>query len=80
MAGGSDVVIINENKRTCRIVDFALPRDYGAKIKENEKRQVFRHCQRTKRVLEHESDGDTNYMETVTEDLVRRLVEQEIGG
>ena len=30
-----------EKKRTCRIVDFAIPADHRIKIKENEKRDKF---------------------------------------
>ena len=32
-----DLVIINKKKRTCRIVDFAVPGDPRVKLKENEK-------------------------------------------
>ena len=33
----SDLIIINKEKRTCRIVDFAVPADHGVKLKESEK-------------------------------------------
>ena len=42
-------------------MDFAVPVDYRVKIKENEKRQVHGLRQRTKKAIEHEDDGDTNY-------------------
>ena len=32
-----DLVIINENKRTCCIADFAIPADHRMKMKENKK-------------------------------------------
>ena len=32
-----DLVIINKKKRTCRIVDFAVPADHRVKMKENKK-------------------------------------------
>ena len=32
-----DLIIINEMKRTCKIVDFAVPDDYRIKLKECEK-------------------------------------------
>ena len=55
-----DLLIVNK-KGTCRIVDFAVQADHRVKIKENEKkRQILRSCQRTKKVTEHEGNGDTN--------------------
>ena len=32
------LIIINKEKRTCRIVDFAVPADHRVKLKQNEKR------------------------------------------
>ena len=32
---------MNKNKRTCRIVDFAIPADHRAKLKESEKRNKY---------------------------------------
>ena len=49
-----------KKKDTCPIVDFAIPVDYRVKIKENKEIQVLRPCQRTKKVMEHESDSGTN--------------------
>ena len=34
-------MIINKNKRTCKIVDFAIPADHRIKLKECEKRDKF---------------------------------------
>ena len=34
-------MIINKKMRTCRIVDFAIPADHRAKIKENEKKDKY---------------------------------------
>ena len=38
-----DLIIINKQKkkRTCRIMDFAVPADYRLKFKENKKRDKF---------------------------------------
>ena len=37
-----DLIIINNKKReTCKIVDFAVPADYGIKLKECEKRNKY---------------------------------------
>ena len=44
------MVIKKGKKRTCRIVDFAIPAKFRVKIKESKKeRQVFGPCQRTKK-------------------------------
>ena len=36
-----DLVLINKKRKTCRIVDFAVPADHRVKIKENEKRDKY---------------------------------------
>ena len=62
-----DLVIVNKNKRTCRIVNLAVSTDHRVKIKENEKKtnkktptkQILTSCQRTKKAMEHESDRET---------------------
>ena len=36
-AGRPDLIIINKKKRTCKIVDFAVPADHRIKLKESEK-------------------------------------------
>ena len=46
---GSDLA---RKKRTCCIVNFAVPEDHRVKIEENKKR--------IKKAMEHEGDGDTN--------------------
>ena len=37
----SDLIIINKKKRTCKIVDFAVPADQGIKLKECEKKDKY---------------------------------------
>ena len=32
-----DLIIINKKKRTCKIVDFAVPADHSIKLKKHEK-------------------------------------------
>ena len=40
-----DLIIINKKtKRTCKIVDFAVPADHRIKLKEWEKKEVLRPC------------------------------------
>ena len=34
----SDLIIINKKKRTCKIVDFAVPADHRINLKESEKK------------------------------------------
>ena len=36
-----DLIIINKKKRTCKIVDFAVPADHGIKPKECEKKDKY---------------------------------------
>ena len=36
-----DLIIIKKKKRTCKIVDFAIPADYKVKLKESEKKDKY---------------------------------------
>ena len=36
-----DLIIINENKRTCKMVDFTVPIDDRVKLKESEKKMKY---------------------------------------
>ena len=36
-----DLIIINKKKRTCKIVDFAVPADYRIKLKECENKNKY---------------------------------------
>ena len=36
-----DLIIINKKKRTCKIVDFAVPVDHKIKLKEYEKKDKY---------------------------------------
>ena len=48
-------------KRTRRTVDFAVPAGHKIKMKENEKRDRYLGFAREqKKPIEHENDGDTN--------------------
>ena len=50
-----------KKKRTCRIVDLAVPADHSGKIRESGKRNKFLDLSRElKKTMEHESGGDTN--------------------
>ena len=56
-----DLVIINNNKKkkTCKIVDFAVPAEHRVKLKENEKKDKYLYkdlAREMKKAVEHESD------------------------
>ena len=57
-------------KRTCRIVDFAVPADHSVKLKESEKRDK---CLDLEKTVEYENGGDTNC------DWCTRYIHQRIG-
>ena len=44
-----------KKKRTCQIVNFAVPADHKVKLKES------KFCERTEKPMEYESDVDTYY-------------------
>ena len=37
----TDLIVIDKKKRTCEIVDFAVPADYRIKLKENENKDKY---------------------------------------
>ena len=60
-----DLVIVNKKKRTCRIVDFAVPADYSVKLKEGKKIDKYLVLVRelkkkNKKTMKHKVDGDNN--------------------
>ena len=57
-----DLIIINKKKkRTCKIVDFAVPVDHRIELKENEKKDRYiEHTRELKKTVEHESDNYTS--------------------
>ena len=55
-----DLVIVNIKKRTCRIVNFAVPTDHRVKLKKSEKRDKSPDLARElKKTMEHKSDCNT---------------------
>ena len=57
----SDLMIINKIKRTCKIVDFAVPVDHRIKLKECEKRDMYLDLARElKKKMEHAGDDSAN--------------------
>ena len=50
-----------KKKRTCKIVDFAVPADHKIKLKESEKKDKYLNFAREyKKTMEHERDDYTN--------------------
>ena len=50
-----------QKKRTCKIVDFAVPADHGIKLKESEKKDKYLDLAREfKKAVEHAGDNYTN--------------------
>ena len=50
-----------KKKRTCKIVDFAVPADHRIKLKECEKKDNYLHLARElKKTMEHAGDNYTN--------------------
>ena len=41
LTGRPNQMLVNEKKRTCRMVDFVVPADYRVNIKESEKRDNY---------------------------------------
>ena len=56
-----NLIIINKKKRTCKIVDFAVPADHRIKLKECKKRDKYLDLARElKKTMEHAGDNYTN--------------------
>ena len=52
----TEQVLMNNNKRTCQIVNFVVPAEWRQKAG-----QILEPCQRVKNAEEHESDSNTNH-------------------
>ena len=78
------MVIIEKKKRTCRIVDFAIPKVHTGNIKEIEKKeQVLIPCLRTKKLCKIKVaviPVVIGSLGTIPEGLERGLEVLEIGG
>ena len=56
------IIIINQKKRTCKIVYFAVPADHRIKLKECEKKDKYLDLTRElKKTVEHAGDNYTNF-------------------
>ena len=55
------LIIINKRKRTCKIVDFAVPAEHSVKLKECEKKDKYLDlAKELKKTMEHASHNYTN--------------------
>ena len=52
--------MIKKEKIICYLVNFNVSLKHCENQRKQKQRQVFRHCQRSMKAEEHESDGDTN--------------------
>ena len=80
-----DLIVINKNKRTCKIVDIAVLADHRIKLTKSEKKDKNPDFawELKKKTMEHEGDDYTiviGSLSTVTKGLLKGLVDLEVGG
>ena len=79
-----DLIIINKKKRTCKIVDFAVPADNREKLKESEKEDMYfdlaREWKKTWNMKVTFIPVITGALGTVTKGLLKGLEDLEITG
>ena len=79
-----DLIIINKKKRTCKIVDFAVPADYRIKLKECERRDKYLDLARELKKLWNMQVTIISIVigafGTVTKGLLKGLEDLEVGG
>ena len=76
-----DLDLIDQNKRTNQIVDFAVPTNLKVNVKVDEKLDKTSPCQRAEKAIEHESDRRSSYssgFENNSEELGKLIVKIEI--
>ena len=79
-----DLIIINKKKRTCKIVNFAIPDDHRIKLKEGEKKDnYFNLARELKKLLNMQVTIIPiviGAFGTVTKGLLKGLEDLEVGG
>ena len=79
-----DLIIINKKKRTCKIVDFAVPADHRIKLKECEKKDKYLNVARELKKLWNMQMTIIliviGAFGTVTKGLLKGLENLEVGG
>ena len=72
-----DLIIINKKKRTCEIVDFAVPADHRIKLKESEKKDNYldlaRELKKLRNMMVTIIPIGIGALSTVTEGLIKGL-------
>ena len=78
-----DLIIINKKKRTCKIVDFAVPANHRIKLKECEKKDKYLDLARELKKLWNMKVTIIpiviDAFETVTKELLKGLEDLEVG-
>ena len=84
LARRPDLIIINKKKRTCKIVDLAVPADHGIKLKECEKKDKYLDLARKLKKLWNMQVTIIPIVigafGTVTKGLLKGLEDLEVGG
>ena len=79
-----DLIIINKKKRTCKIVDFAVPADHRIKLKECEKKDKYLDLARELKKLWNMQVTIIPFVigafGTVTKRLLKGLEDLKVGG
>ena len=79
-----DLIIINKKKRTCKIVDFAVPADHRIKLKKSEKKDKYLDLARELKKLWNMQVTIIPIVigtfGTVTKGLLKGLEDLEVGG
>ena len=79
-----ELIIINKRKRTCKIVDFAVPADHRIKLKEREKKDKYLNLARGLKKLRNMKVTIIPIVigafGTVTKGLLNGLEDLEVGG
>ena len=79
-----DIIVINQKKRTCKIVDFAVLADYRIKLKEIEKKDKYLNLARELKKLWNMKVTIMPIMigafGTVTKGLLKELEDLKVGG
>ena len=74
------IIVINKKKRTCRIVDFAVPADHRTKLKECEKKDNYLDLARElKKLWNMQVTIIPTVIGTVTKGLRKGLEDLEVG-
>ena len=77
-----DLELIHKKKRTCQLVDFAIPANYRVQMIENPKQNKKQSCQRVEKAMEHETEKPiaASVLGTVSKVLEKSQWELEIIG